>query len=669
MPTSLHNPFPLRRRPFHHSVPRGRLPCRASAIDFPLAASLHLAPLPVLKVEVSIHNQWRPWISWSWVLVSRGSVSPQLSQGLTAPNNLLGWSGLAAVKTYLEVNPSDNVVLLEAASSIGGVWAKHRLYKGLKSNNMLGTYEFSDFPMDEATFGVKPGQHIPGHVIQRYFEMYAAHFEFSNRIRLDTHVRTVERKPDASWLVSVSRPDGGESTIETKKLIMATGITSEPYLPDFEGQESFSAPLFHCRDLPQYESRILQPEKRVTVFGGTKSAWDAVYACATSNMQVDWVIRESGHGPVWMAPPYVTPLKKWLEKLVTTRLLTWFSPCIWGDADGFGAVRRYLHGTWLGRKVVDAFWSVLANDVIQLNEYDKHPETKKLKPWVSPFWIASGLSILNYPSNFFDLVKDGTVKIHIGDIDHLSANTVHLSNGENVPTTALICSTGWKATPNIQFLPEGIDKTLGFPWAQDPIDSAILNKATEEILHTFPKLADQPQPNPKFQSLSATAAASTPHPYRLYRFMVPTGLVKDRSIAFLGVTMTINTALLAQTQALWATAYLSDRLPLSTSTSIPCPSSLNPEELKIPEQSSLELEWETALHTEFGKYRYPAGFGRRNPDFVFDAVPYVDMLLRDLGLNVERGREGIWQTCFVPYGMEDYTGLVKEWLAGGRKNE
>lgn len=25
---------------------------------------------------------------------------------------------------------------------------------------------------------------------------------------------------------------------------------------------------------------------------------------------------ESGHGPAWTAPPYVTPLKKWLEKLV-----------------------------------------------------------------------------------------------------------------------------------------------------------------------------------------------------------------------------------------------------------------------------------------------------------------------------------------------------------------
>lgn len=588
----------------------------------------------------------------------------QLSLGfICALTRTTGWSGLAAVKTYLEVNPSSNVVLLEAASSVGGVWAKDRLYKGLKSNNMLGTYEFSDFPMD-ASFGVKPGEHIPGHVVQSYLESYADHFQFTNRIRLDTRVRSAEHKPDGSWLLAVSRP-GGEVTIATKKLIMATGITSEPYLPSFQGQEDFSAPLFHCRDLLQYD-KVIQPDRRVAVFGGTKSAWDAVYACATSGMQVDWIIRESGHGPIWMAPPYVTPLKKWLEKLVTTRLLTWFSPCIWGEASGFGGiVRRFLHGTWLGRKIVDGFWTVLASDVLELNAYDKHPETKKLKPWVSPFWIASSLSILNYPTNIFDLVRNGSINVHIADIDRLSRNCVHLSTSEIVPTTALVCSTGWKATPNIEFLPKGIDQSLGFPWAEDSIDDTLVKKAGEDIFERFPKLRAQPCPNPKFRPLTEAAEAATPHPFRLHRFIVPTAFMQERSIAFVGVTMTINTPLLAQTQALWVAAYLSNRLTPAPA-SRPPPSVSGAElKRKIPEQSSLDLEWETALHTEFCKFRYPAGFGRRNPDFVFDAVPYVDMLLGDLGLDCVR-RTGFWSMCLAPYGMEDYKGLVAEWLGGKR---
>jgi cation diffusion facilitator CzcD-associated flavoprotein CzcO len=41
-----------------------------------------------------------------------------------------GWSGLVAAKTYLEVKPSSKVIVLDSESSVGGVWTKHRLYKG-----------------------------------------------------------------------------------------------------------------------------------------------------------------------------------------------------------------------------------------------------------------------------------------------------------------------------------------------------------------------------------------------------------------------------------------------------------------------------------------------------------------------------------------------------------
>ncbi|KAJ6151337.1 hypothetical protein N7470_007931 [Penicillium chermesinum] len=554
-----------------------------------------------------------------------------------------GWSGLAAIKTYREVHPDSQVLLLEAADSIGGEWAKHRLYSGLKTNNMLGTYEFSDFPMDEETFGVQAGQHIPGDMVQRYMEEYAKHFGFSQLIRVRHQVESAKKNLDGTWQLTVLH-DSKSKTLDTKKLIVATGITSQAYLPTFMGQESFDAPIFHCRDLRQHEFQILQTGQRVTVFGGTKSAWDAAYACATSGMKVDWVIRESGHGPIWMAPPYVTPLKKWLEKL----------SLYLGSADGFPRVRSFLHGTWLGRKIVDAFWSVLADDVIQLNGYDKHPETKKLKPWVSPFWIASSLSILNYPTDFFDLVRDGTIQVHVADINSLSAHTVHLSTGDSLSTTALICSTGWRCTPNLKFLPEGLDRELGFPWSSDPLNAQMVKAADEEILSRFPRLQSPPCPNPKYHPLNDEAEAAVPHPFRLARFM-------DRSLAFMGITMTINTTLVAQTQALWIAAYFGGQYtPTATEH---CPPALRAGlDSKSENNDELDLAWETALHTEFGRYRYPAGFGRRNPDFVFDAIPYVDLMLRDLGLNPER-KNGLLAQCLQPYGVEDYKGLIDEWKA------
>ncbi|KAL4786003.1 hypothetical protein BJX76DRAFT_346599 [Aspergillus varians] len=568
-----------------------------------------------------------------------------------------GWNGLAALKTYRQVNPTASVCLLESASSVGGVWATHRLWDGLKSNNMRGTYEYSDFPMDDS-FGVKHGAHIPGHVVQRYLERYAAHFNIAESIRLNCRVTVVEHNNDTSWTVTYVDSTTGEDvkvTVHAHKLILATGITSRPYLPHIAGQETFNRPLFHTVDMPIHiKSTMQQPQNRIAVLGATKSAWDAVYTAATAGAQVDWIIRDNGHGPCWMAPPYVTPLRRWLEKLVTTRFCTWFSPCIWSDprAERLGSrIRRFLHGTWLGRKITDAFWTILGNDVVSLNRFNSHPELAKLKPWISPFWVASGLSILNYPTNFFDLVTDGKVRIHVDHITHLSPSTVHLASAPELSdVSALVVASGWSPTPHITFLPPSLPSDLGFPNAPDPLPSSLVAAAETEILRRFPRLASPPvSAAPKSYTPIASDAqteSQSLHPYRLTRFMVPASrLASERSVAFIGLAMTISTPLLAQTQALWITAFFSDRLSLHA----------------IPTERYADVLYETALHTQFGVHRYPGGLGRRNPDFVFDAIPYVDILLRDLGVSGARKEGRWWRRWFEAYGMEDYVGIWGEW--------
>lgn len=360
-------------------------------------------------------------------------------------------------------------------------------------------------------------------------------------------------------------------------------------------------------------------------------------------------------GPTWMAPPYVTPLKKQLEKLVGVRFLTWFSPCIWGNNDGFGAVRSMLHGTRVGRWVVDSFWKILADDVITLNGYDKHPETKKLKPWMPAFWTATSLGILNYPTDFYDYVRDGTIKVHIADISHLSPKTVHLSNGESVQGEALICSTGWKHRPSIDFYPKGMDEQLGLPHSSKLAEDVIAEKADKEILERFPRLALQPVINENYKPHKGSESSmALNRPFRLYHFMVPPAYINDRSIGYIGMMQSIHTAVSAQAQALWLTAYFSGRLerdgtPLQNGK-VAKPATFDREEIR----------WKTILHSRYGKWRYPGGHGKRYPDIAFDGIPYIDMLLRDLGLKWLR-KPSRWSEWFDPYGPKDYEGLVDEW--------
>lgn len=516
---------------------------------------------------------------------------------------------------------------------------------------------------------VKPKEHIPGDAVHNYLETYVDEFGLRKYIRLGHKVEGVveQRTNDTtSWVLHVEDlSTSTKTTIHTKKLIVATGQTSRAYFPEqlFAGQEKFERPMFHCVDLHRYESELFDKsskeqgqEKRITVFGSAKSAFDAAYTIAeTYNTPVDMIIRASGHGPIWMCPALVTPLKKFLEKLMTVRLLTWFSPCIWGHADGYVSIRSLLHSTWIGRKIVDAFWAVIGNDVKTLNKYDSHPETAKLKPWVEPMWVASGLSILNYSRNFFELVREGKVKVHIADVKELSEGKVHLSTGDVLASDGIVCCTGWRTTPSINFPPE-TQSELGFPTADDPLPPFLIQMADEHILRQLPRLQTQPTFNTKYRPLiqETPAEAGGAHPTRLYRFLIPCTprLSSSHSIAFLGMATTASTMLITQAQALWIAAYF-----------------YHPKFLSLPRETS-EVQWSTALHTQYCKWRYGVGgHGNRRPDFVFDAMPYIDLLLKDLGMKTKR-KETKLKEWMEAYGVEDYKGLVEEFaeIMKGKKD-
>ena len=146
---------------------------------------------------------------------------------------------------------------------------------------------------------------------------------------------------------------------------------------------------------------------------------------------------------------------------------------------------------------------------------------------------------------------------------------------------------------------------------------------------------------PRSERPDAATGEVPNQPFRLFKFMVPAATIHERNIAFAGMISTITTAMCAQAQALWISAYLDGRLDRAPADAV-------------------EARHTTVIHSQFGKWRYPCGYGARLPDFVFDAVPYVDMLLRDVGL--ENHRKGNWvRDIFEPYGPEDYRELPAEW--------
>ncbi|KAI0388996.1 hypothetical protein F5Y17DRAFT_470033 [Xylariaceae sp. FL0594] len=565
-----------------------------------------------------------------------------------------GWNGLAAAKQFICTQPGRTIAILDRESSIGGTWADHRLYPGLKSNNLLGTFEYPDFPMTSDRFDVRVGEHISGYAINAYLKAYAESFGIAERIRLRTVVLSAEHldTEEGGWLLTV-KTVGTDTHVRVfaRKLIVAPGILSEPFIPTFVGQDTFGGLIVHSRDFPQVARKGVDGVKCVTVLGSGKSAWDAVYHYATAGVKVNWVIRSTGHGPIWMSPPFVTPFKLWIEKLANVRFLTWFSPCIWGSADGYSLIRKFYHSTSLGRFLVKQFWQVLGSDVMRLNNYDAHPKTSLLKPWLDVMYVAGSFSILNYERDFLDLVKsdDNLVDVHIGEITRLSTGRVHLVDGTILESDALILNTGWRHVPAIKFLPEGIEKDLGIPHAIDTHSSSsesdlLVKRADEEIQRRFPLLKTPPVWNTRFAPLPDHDPSQLT-PFMLHRFLVPASLrfLRTRDIAFIGLQNNLSTVITAHITALWISAYFSGQLARDASEDVQ------------------QLRYGTVLHNRFGKWRYPADWGNRAPNFIFDALPYLDMLQRDLGLNPRRKGGVVAEMC-KPYGPGDYRGITKEWL-------
>lgn len=113
----------------------------------------------------------------------------------------------------------------------------------------------------------------------------------ADKIRYNCTVHSAEHITDGGWKLLVETGEEGRTCqLRAKRLVVATGLTSQPFLPDFEGQEQFGRPLFHSKEFTRY-ANTMDEAKSVTVFGGTKSAWDAVYAYASRGVHVDWVIR------------------------------------------------------------------------------------------------------------------------------------------------------------------------------------------------------------------------------------------------------------------------------------------------------------------------------------------------------------------------------------------
>jgi cation diffusion facilitator CzcD-associated flavoprotein CzcO len=170
-----------------------------------------------------------------------------------------GFSGLYTLHR-LRDQMGMSVKVIEKADDVGGTWYWNR-YPGAQcdSESHIYCYSFNEDILEEWRWSERyPSQPE----VLEYLRFVADNLDLRQDIDFETEVTSAEFQEDSgTWEVST---DDGEK-ISSQYFVTAVGCLSEPYIPDFEGIESFEGEWYHTGTWPH--DPVDFTDKKVAVVG------------------------------------------------------------------------------------------------------------------------------------------------------------------------------------------------------------------------------------------------------------------------------------------------------------------------------------------------------------------------------------------------------------------
>ncbi|PVH69789.1 FAD/NAD(P)-binding domain-containing protein [Cadophora sp. DSE1049] len=181
-----------------------------------------------------------------------------------------GFGGCHVLRTLRE--RGYRCIVLDNAADLGGVWYWNR-YPGARVDSKVPLYEFSDKDVwGDWSWSVKyPGQKE----IQDYFQHVEAKLHLKKDIRFNTTVTAAEFDAiNHQWHVHTN----DKSVFLARYFILCTGSFSKPYIPKFEGLDTFAGQQFHTSAWPH--GGIDYKNKRVGIVGSASSGLQTIQEIA-----------------------------------------------------------------------------------------------------------------------------------------------------------------------------------------------------------------------------------------------------------------------------------------------------------------------------------------------------------------------------------------------------
>ena len=345
-----------------------------------------------------------------------------------------GFAGIASAKVLTEFG--HKVQVFEKENDVGGVWSVTRRYPGLGTQNVRSTYAMSDFPYPKGTPEWPSGEQV-----QQYIEAYAKKFNVFNKISFNTEVTLAKQSSNGSWSVEISK-DGKKSAEDFDYLIVANGIFSDPFIPEWKGADAFKAAggkIMHTVDFHNLED---VRGKNVVVIGYGKSSCDAANATVGTAKKTTIVARHL----IWKVPKRLNNVLNY-KMLLLTRMGEALFPYI--ELKGAEA---FLHGK--GKKISTGMLGSVQGVIekqFKLEKLGLHPKTGLDTIVRSTVSLATDC--------FFKNIKAGKLFVERDtEITSMAAGKVTLSNGKVLDADYVICGTGFNQI--VPFLDASVMKSI-----------------------------------------------------------------------------------------------------------------------------------------------------------------------------------------------------------------
>lgn len=320
----------------------------------------------------------------------------------------------------------NNFVIIEKGETVARIWKN--AYERLVTQNPYFTLPFFAGNQKYSTFKTKDE-------IVDYLTEYAYHFQVYDHIRFDEEVQNINKinhQTDNYWQIETNK-----DILICKVLVICTGLTNEPIIPSFVGQEDFTGEIIHSSI---YKNGIPYKNKKILVLGsGNSSAEIALDLYEHGASSIDMLIR----GKRWVFPlyPRLRSLQYWL----------------WQIQSYF---KRLFHKYTVDTKIT------AMEKAIEFTPEELQAEINKYDKFVRHFALdLSAYSIYPEDRGAIDMevnygrvawvdrgtvkqIKQGNIQVISSHIQQLTKTGVIFSNGESKDYDAIILGTGFRPSIN-----------------------------------------------------------------------------------------------------------------------------------------------------------------------------------------------------------------------------